>query len=209
MSVLDPLERAAGLAVRIMQLVLLAIVFIGIEESSLGIVANALGALGVTFIPAILERDRRFTLHVYLTLWITGAVLLHAAGTLGPYIQYDWFDNVAHTTSATVVAAVGYSAARSLDSHIEKLTLTPKFTFLYLLLFVMAAGVLWELLEYAVTLAADVVGIRTPLVQHGLTDTVYDLIFDLFGALVVAVFGTAYLSEKVERQRELDEQQAI
>ncbi|WP_303647560.1 hypothetical protein [Haloarchaeobius amylolyticus] len=180
-----------------MQLALLAIAYVGIEATDLGIVVNALGALGITFLPAVLRRDRRFTMHVSLTLWVTGAVLLHAAGTLGPYQTVPWFDNLTHATSASVVAAVGYAAARSLDVHSEQLRLTPWFTFGYLLLFVMAAGVLWELLEYGVTLAAVELGQPTPLVQSGLDDTVSDLVYDTVGALVVALFGTMYLENAV------------
>ncbi|WP_435359043.1 hypothetical protein [Haloarchaeobius sp. DFWS5] len=197
MNPLGPVERAAGLLVRVLQLALLAIVFVGLDQSSLGIVVNALGALGVTLLPAVLRKDRRFTMHVYLVLWVTGAVVLHAAGTLGPYVEYRWFDNLTHASSASVVAAVGYAAARSMDVHSEHLRLTPGFTFVYLLLFVMAAGVCWELFEYGVTLGATELGQPTPLVQNSLDDTVSDLVFDTLGALVVALFGTVYLRDKM------------
>lgn len=37
-----------------------------------------------------------------------------------------------------------------------------------------------------------------PLAQHGLDDTVRDLLFNALGALVVAVFGQAHLLGVVE-----------
>ncbi|WP_439027051.1 hypothetical protein [Haloarchaeobius sp. DT45] len=197
MNPLGPFERAASLLVRLMQLALLAIAVVGLQQTDVGIVVNALGALGITLLPAVLRRDRRFTMHVYLTLWLTGAVLFHAAGMLGPYADFVWYDDVAHATSASVVAAVGYAAARSLDVHSERLRLTPWFTFLYLLLFVMAAGVLWELFEYGVTLAAVELGQPAPLVQSGLDDTVSDLLYDTVGALAVALFGSMYLTDAI------------
>ncbi|WP_435319056.1 hypothetical protein [Haloarchaeobius sp. TZWSO28] len=188
-------ERAAALLVRLMQLSLLGIAYIGYQQESFGILVNALGAFTITFLPAILGRDRRFTLHVYLTFWLTGAVLFHAAGTLGPYGDIVWYDDLAHTLSASVVAAVGYATARSLEAHSETLRLTPWFTFLYLLLFVMAAGVVWELLEFGVMFVADRAGQPAPIVQSGLDDTVSDLIYDTIGGVVVALFGSVYLTD--------------
>ncbi|WP_439027049.1 hypothetical protein [Haloarchaeobius sp. DT45] len=187
--------RAAAALVRVMQLALLAIAYVGYEQASLGILVNALGAFTITFLPAILGRDRRFTMHVYLTFWLTAAVLLHAAGTLGPYGDIVWYDDLTHTLSASVVAAVGYATARSLEAHSETLRLTPWFTFLYLLLFVMAAGVVWELLEFGVMFAADRAGQPAPLVQSGLDDTASDLIYDTIGGVVVALFGSVSLTD--------------
>ncbi len=178
-----------------MQLALLAIAYVGYEQENVGIIVNAVGAFAITFLPAILRRDHRFTMHVYLTFWLTGAVLLHTAGMLGPYSDFVWYDNLTHATSASVVAAVGYAAARSLDVHSETLQLTPWFTFLYLLLFVMAAGVVWELFEYGVTILAAKLGQPAPLVQSGLDDTVSDLVYDTVGALVVALSGSLYLTD--------------
>ncbi|WP_267640259.1 hypothetical protein [Haloarchaeobius amylolyticus] len=202
-------EYAAGMLVRFMQLTLLTIAYVGYHQQSLGIVVNALGAFAVTFLPAVLGRDRRFTMHVYLTFWLTAAVLFHAAGTLGPYGDIVWYDDLAHTLSASVVAAVGYATARSLEAHSDQLRLTPWFTFVYLLLFVMAAGVLWELLEFAVMFAAERAGQPAPLVQSGLDDTVSDLIYDSIGGVVVALFGSVHLTDTdAEDRRPTDERSA-
>jgi len=69
----------------------------------------------------------------------------------------------------------------------------PKFTLVYLLIFVMAFGVFWELIEFYVAIGAQVLGIPRVLTQYGLDDTVLDLVYNSIGGLLVAIFGTTYL----------------
>lgn len=189
--------RVASLAVLALQLLLVGIAAVGYRGDDLGVTLNALGALAITLLPALLERDRRFRMHPALVLWMTVAVVVHTVGVLGAYEAVLWFDDVAHATSASVVAAVGYASARSLDVHSEHLRLTPWFSVLYLLAFVMAAGVVWELLEYAVDSGTAALGPTGTTLQTDLDDTVTDLVYDTVGALVVALFGTAHLTDLV------------
>jgi uncharacterized membrane protein YjdF len=70
----------------------------------------------------------------------------------------------------------------------------PKFTFAYLLVFVMAFGVFWELIEFYIAVGAEFFGVPQVLTQYGLDDTVLDLVYNTIGGLLVAVFGTTYLT---------------
>ncbi|TKX56792.1 hypothetical protein EXE48_18295, partial [Halorubrum sp. ASP1] len=63
-------ERRQSQLSRAMQVVLVGLVFIGLDRGNLGIVVNALVGLGVTYLPAILERDYRIPMDAGLTLWI-------------------------------------------------------------------------------------------------------------------------------------------
>jgi hypothetical protein len=65
-------------------------------------------------------------------------------------------------------------------------------------LFTVGLGVFWEVLEFVARELADVVGVEPVLVQYGLADTVVDLVFDMVGAVLVALFGTNELSDLVE-----------
>ena len=56
---------------------------------------------------------------------------------------------------------------------------------MFLLLFVMAFGVFWEVIEFALGEAARAVGNRALLTQYGLEDTMLDLVFDVVGAVLV------------------------
>jgi hypothetical protein len=67
----------------------------------------------------------------------------------------------------------------------------------FILLFVLAFGVFWEVVEFGLTVAADRLGTGSLLVQYGLEDTMLDLLFDTLGGLVVAAWGTAHLTDVV------------
>jgi hypothetical protein len=189
---------------RAMQVVLVGLIAIGLDRGSVGIVANGAIALAVTYLPAVLERDYQIPMDAGLTLWITTAVFLHALGTVGIpgselsfYQSVWWWDHLTHTLSSSVVAAAGYATVRAIDLHTEEVYLPWQFTFVFVLLFVVAFGVLWEVIEFAVGGLATLLGSGSILTQYGLEDTLLDLVFDTIGGLVVAVWGTAYLGDVI------------
>ncbi|WP_129112701.1 hypothetical protein [Halegenticoccus tardaugens] len=190
--------RHQRLLVVAMQAAIVAIFVAGAAAGNASVALNAALALAVTFLPALLARDWDLRLGVGTTLWITTAVLLHALGMLGLYVVVPWWDNLTHTLSAVVVAAVGYATARAFDRYSDAVAFPPRFVFVYVLLFTMAFGVLWEVLEFATRLLTDALGMEAVLIQYGLRDTILDLVFDLVGAVLVALFGTRRLSAAVE-----------
>jgi len=185
---------------RFLQLCLVGFCFVGLYEGQLGVFVNAAVALGISHAPAMIERDYGVPMDPGLVLWVTLAVFAHALGTIGlpgigPFYEHVWWwDHLTHTLSSSVVAAVGYAAARTIDEHTEDVYFPPVFLFALLFVVTLAFGVLWEIIEFGVSGAASMAGGKSVLVQYGVTDTVLDLVFDTAGALVVAVWGTAYLS---------------
>ena len=199
---LAPSDRTLRRLARGMQAAILAVLGVGLAAGNASVVLNALVAFAVTLLPAALRRDRRLALSPSLTVWPTAAVLLHAVGMLGPYGAIWWWDHLTHTLSAAVVASVAYVAARAVDLHLEELYLPPRFMALFLLLFTLALGVFWEVLEFGARALGEAVGAGPLLFQYGLGDTVVDLVFDAVGAVVVALFGTPALSDTVEQVRD-------
>ncbi|MFC5367306.1 hypothetical protein [Salinirubrum litoreum] len=185
------------LAGRAMQSVIAVILVVGLWERSIAVVVNASLALAITFLPALLRRDWDVHLGTGLTLWMTLAVLLHTVGMLGFYVSVSWWDHVTHTLSATVVASVGYATARAVDEYSDAIYLPSRFLFVYILLFTMAFGVLWEVLEFSARFVTDLVGVEAVLIQFSVEDTIVDLIFDFVGAVLVALFGTPRLQSLV------------
>lgn len=186
----------------LLELLLVGIVFIGVERGSVTLVVNALVALGVAQLPSVLERDYDVPLDPALTLWITAAVFLHALGVVGLpgseqsfYSTVWWWDHLTHALSSSVVAAVGYTAVRALDIHSPRIHFPDRFVFVFILLFVIAFGVLWEVLEFTLSEAATLVGNGSILTQYGLDDTLLDLVFNTLGAVVVATWGAAHLND--------------
>lgn len=187
---------------RFMQITLVGLLFVGIERGNLGIVVNTLVALAVTQLPAVLERDYGMPLDAGLTLWITTAAFLHAFGTVGipgtvgtPYRNTTWWDHMTHALSSSVVAAAGYITVRALDEHNPGIDIPSRLMFVFILSFVMAFGVVWELVEFSIGVITELLGSEGFLVQFGVEDTMLDLLFNTAGGLIVAVWGQAYLSD--------------
>ena len=197
-------DRRQGQLTWLMEIGLVGILFIGLDRGNTGIIVNTAVALAVTQLPPLLERNYQIQMDTGLTLWITTAVFLHALGTVGLpgselsfYRSVWWWDHLTHALSSSIVAAVGYATARALDVHDDRIYFPPEFMFVFILLFVLAFGVFWEVIEFAIGLAADQFGTGTVLTQYGLGDTMLDLVFDTVGAVVVAIWGTAHLTDLV------------
>lgn len=195
---------------RLMQAGLVAILAVGLYDRHVGVIVNSSVALAITFLPATLERDYEIPMDAGLTLWITAAVFLHTVGSFGFYRMVPGWDHLTHALSSSLVAAAGYAAVRAIDEHTDDIYLPPRFTFVFILLFVLAFGVLWEVLEFAADGVARLTGTSSVLAQHGIQDTMKDLIFDAVGAVVVATWGAAHLtdvvgalSEKLDERRHL------
>lgn len=186
---------------RAFQLSLVGFLFVGLYDTNLGVTVNAAVALAITGLPAILERDYQIPMDAGLTLWITTAVFLHALGTVGLpgmedtfYRSIWWWDHVTHALSASLIGGAGYATVRALDEHLEDLYFPPAFSFAFILVLVIAFGVAWEILEFAIAEISDLLGLPKALTQYSVRDTLFDLVFNAMGAVVVATMGTAYLT---------------
>jgi hypothetical protein len=197
-------ERRQRQITRGMELALVGFVFVGLERGNVGIVVNAAAGFAVTRLPGVLERDFEVPMDAGLSLWITSAVFLHALGAVGVpgsdrsfYRSVWWWDHLTHALSSSVVAAVGYTTVRAVDAHDDGVYLPRQFIFVFILLFVIAFGVFWEVLEFGLGGLAERTGIQI-LTQYGLQDTMWDLVFDVAGGILVALFGSAYLGGVVD-----------
>ena len=83
---------------------------------------------------------------------------------------------------------LGYAAFRALELHSENIDIPSEFRTIFIIVFVLAAGILWEVLEFALG------GLIT---VYGIDDIVTDLIFNAVGAVIVAIWGTDYVTKLV------------
>ncbi len=194
-----------------MQICLVGLLIIGVFSRNLHVILNAILALFITFIPALMKKRFDLNLMPSLVLWITLAVFLDAIGTtFGFYETIDRWDNLTHAVSGSVVAAAGYVIVRVIDIYDNEVHLPPRLMFIFIFLFILAVGVIWEILEYVTDVFAIWVGIDVFLVQYGIHDTMGDMFFNLVGAFVVATWGTLYLNKisfkivEALQQRKLD-----
>jgi len=178
--------------VRLLQLLLAGITIVALARRNLTLVINSGVPLAITFLPAVLRREFDYTMDTGLVVWITLATVLHALGAVALYELYGWYDSLTHTFSASLIAGGGYAIARSVEHHTQAVSFTRGFRGSFVVLFVLAVGVAWEILEFASGGVATLVGGEAVLAQYGTTDIVNDLVFNAAGAVVVATLGSAH-----------------
>lgn len=188
--------------VRVLQVAMAGMVGVGVLTGNGGVAVNAGVGLAVTFLPNVLARRFDVTLNVGLVLWITTAMFLHALGTLSiPGVDFTlysgtwWWDHVTHALSSSLVAGAALATLLALQQYSTAIRLPPRFMFVAILLFVMAFGVVWELVEFYIGVVSSLLGAEDVLTQYGLEDSVLDLFYNTMGGLVVATFGATRLAD--------------
>ena len=173
---------------RVMQVGILVVAAVGIATHNLAWVPAAVISFFVTMIPSIAKRDLGFVLPLELSFWVVAALFLHVVGgAAGLYTSLPGWDHLTHIMSASLIGALGFVLVVVLDKYVDSIYLPPPFLAFFIAMFTMAVGVLWEIMEFANDSIA-----HTQL-QYGLSDTMYDLMFDGFAGLVVAFAGARYL----------------
>lgn len=179
-----------GLLFRVQQAGVAALAGVAVIGVRPGLLVNSLLALAATGIPEAVHRKYGRPLGTVVAVWVSTAALLHAVGALGPYATVPFYDRVAHVVSASLVAGVGYAIVAALDAYSPRVRFPSRFRAVFVVMFVLAVGVAWELLEFAVGGVSRWLLDEAVIVQYGLEDTVGDLVFDALGAVVVAIVGT-------------------
>ncbi|TBW55147.1 hypothetical protein EZI54_11860 [Marinobacter halodurans] len=153
--------------------------------------------IGITFFPALLER--RFRIFVPPQLQLLAILFVFASLFLGEvrdyYTRYWWWDVLLHTSSGFLLGIVGFLLVHILN-EIERIDmhLKPGFVAFFAFMFAVGCGALWEIFEFTMD---QVFGTNMQKAMlgdpSGLTDTMWDLIVDTIGALVIAGLGYRFL----------------
>lgn len=146
-------------------------------------------ALVLMFLPEFIESRVKISLPVEfdlgLALFIYAAIFL--GGVLGAYQRFWWWDAVLHTSSGFILGFAGFLLlyVKVLQKKLQASKLV-----IGLLIFSvgLAFGAVWEVFEFVVD---GLFG--TGLQRFGLHDTMWDLIVDGLGALVIALIGTRFI----------------
>lgn len=191
-TVLGLSERRCWQAVRLLQGALAVLAGYAVITVDAGLFVNVTVPLALTLTPALVRREFGHGMGGGLALWIATAAFLHAAGAIGLYAWAGWYDQLTHTVSATLVAGVGYAVVDALDRSSSAVEFPPQFRFAFIVVFVLAFGVAWEILEFASGGLASLFGGEALLAQYGTDDIAFDLLFNAVGAVLVGLWGTGY-----------------
>lgn len=152
---------------------------------------ESLMILTITFLPLLMRNRFEVVIpHEFETIAILFIYLsLFLGGVQEFYIRYWWWDLVLHTGAGFLVGVVGFLLVYVLNKnqHVD-MHLTPFFISLFAFMFAMGIGALWEIYEFTID---NVFGRN--MQKSGLVDTMWDLIVDCIGALVISILGYGYL----------------
>lgn len=154
----------------------------------------------VTLIPSLL--GRQYHIHIPAEFQILAVVFVFATLFLGEihryYERWWWWDIVLHTSSGLLLGVFGFLLVYVLNENDRvQLALKPRFVALFAFMFAVTAGVLWEVFEFAMDRLFGL-NMQKPMAgdYSGLTDTMWDLIVDILGALVISLLGWWYLARE-------------
>ena len=173
------------------QTLLLIMFVVGIFGGDLYAAGSALFGFGFVSIPWFLKREKIMVMPFELTLWVFIAIFLHNFGVMMKF--YDdiwWWDKLTHFLSTSLIAVFGFIVIVIVDKYVESIHLPPRFLPFFIIVFVSAMGVIWEIVEFILDTSLGT------HMQYSLTDTATDLVSDTLGGLAIAAIGPLYLSHR-------------
>lgn len=184
--------RSLRLLTYVLQIALVGILAYALVTANTRLLLNVVPTVVVAAFPPYVRVRYGRPLHPVLALWIVLAVFVHAAGITGPYRAFGWYDQIAHGVSGGLVAGVGYALVRTVETEHDDVVIPGSLRVLFVVVFTVSFGVVWEVGEFAAERLASGSGGRPVLAQFGLDDVVWDLVLNFVGAFVVAFWGTGY-----------------
>jgi flagellar biosynthesis protein FliR len=149
--------------------------------------------LFLTFFPSIIKRNYKVTLPLEFEFLII--IFLYSSlflGEVGGYYERFWYwDVLLHGLSSMILGTIGFLFVYLLnkDSSV-KMDLGAVFVSIFSFSFALSIGALWEIFEFAMD---SFFGFN--MQKSGLVDTMWDLIIDALGALIISVFGYFYVKK--------------
>lgn len=159
---------------------------------------GALLALLLSLMPQILHRNYKITFPWEIDLLIAFSLVLHIF--FGEFLDFygtvPYYDKFLHFFGTATISILGFMAVYAIH-YLTPIELTLKSMGFFTVIFAMAVGSFWEIAEFMVD---KMWGLKT---QMGLDDTMWDLIWDFWGGLVVALLGMYYVKylEKKSRKK--------
>jgi len=188
----DRIKLAIYLLFRILVIVAGIIAMFKSDWSNLGL---SLVTLFLTFLPSIIKRQ--FHIHYPSEFEILIVLFIYASMYLGEihsfYYRFWWWDIMLHTLSGVIIGAIGFSLVYIFNTEENvAIKLSPLFVAIFSFCFATSMGALWEIYEFFMD---SIFGLN--MQKSGLVDTMWDLIVDALGALVMSVLGYLYLKRHI------------
>ncbi|MDD3858262.1 MAG: hypothetical protein PHP43_09480 [Methanoculleus sp.] len=185
------MKRPAGLYLAYLFQFLIAVnILIAFSFGEYSQVFTGVIGLFLTLVPAIATRKWSVTLPWQVNLLIAFLLYLHVAGEIQGYylLYYPYYDKIAHLIAGITVSILAFAIVLLLD-RFSSLNLSRWMIVGFIVIAAMAMEGFWEIYEWTFD---TVLGTN---LQHGLDDTMLDMIFVLIGSIIVALIGNRRLQE--------------
>lgn len=156
-------------------------------------------------------------LSVFIVIFCFSALVLGDGMDL--YGRFWWWDKLLHAESGIMLSMIALWLIHIIMAENDKyIYLNRYFLSLFLVMFSLGVGACWEIIEFsydslmgtntqqfmASTTGSILTAEDVPLCGHdALVDTMGDLILDLIGAMIVAIYGFIRHDRLIERYNEL------
>lgn len=155
----------------------------------------------VTLVSPLIFRHR-LAVEIPAEFHIAAVVFIFASLYLGEvqsfYQRFWWWDMVLHASAGLLMGIVGFLLVYLLnESKRVELHMTPVFISVFAGLFAVAIGTFWEIFEFSMDQLFGT-NMQKPMLgdPSGLTDTMWDMIVNALGALIISSMGWWYLKRK-------------
>lgn len=152
-------------------------------------------ALGVSFLPALLQRNT--TLHVPVQIQLVITLFVFATLFLGEvenyYERFPWWDLLLHGSSGVVLGLTTFLGVLTLFEH-QRVQMSLALLSVFAVAFAMAVGSLWEIFEFFMD---QTFGLN--MMKSGLNDTMGDLIVNCLGAVAAVAVAHVYVRRRAHR----------
>ncbi len=181
----------------VLQLILLAGAVAALWEQQWLNALITIGIIAITLVPRFLKRGLDVFIPPEFELLAIAFVFasLFLGEVRGYYIRFWWWDIALHAASGFLLGIIGFLLVHVLNEMKEiDMSMKPGFVAFFAFLFALGMGALWEIFEFAAdyflgtNMQKEMLGDPS-----GLTDTMWDLIVDALGALIISVLGYGYL----------------
>lgn len=155
------------------------------------------GILLITLLPMVMEK--RFQVLIPPEFELLAIAFVFATFFLGEvhgyYTRFWWWDIALHTSSGLLMGIMGFLLVHVLNETEDiNLHMTSGFVAFYAFLFSVGVGSLWEIFEFIMDSLFETDMQKTMLGDpSGLTDTMWDMIVNTFGALIISLLGYSYI----------------
>lgn len=180
-----------------LQLILIAELVLALWSKQWFTAVITAGIIIITLAPLFLARF--FDVYIPPIFSLMAIAFIFASLFLGEvrgyYARFWWWDIALHTSSGFLLGIIGFLMVHVLNETEEiGMHMKPGFVAFFAFLFAVGFGVIWEIFEFTMDTVFGM-NMQKPMLgdPSGLTDTMWDLIVDSIGALIVSVFGYIYI----------------